>query len=313
MLSALSELVKGCRVPGIVVVVKRDGVVVHEQAEGFADLESRLPMSPSTPCPLASVSKQFTAVAVMILVERGLIDLAVPLSRFAPFAPASWDQITISNLLCHTSGLPDYLHGNLDLTRDRSTEDLLRMIARRPLRFQPGSRWEYSNSGYMALGHIVEKVASEPFGGFVLREVASPAGMRNAAIMPSQMVIGYEWDQGWVQAPAMADSLQKLGDGMMVASALDLVSWNSALGERRILRPETWQAMWTPHPLSGVPGYGMGWNIERPGPNPRLSHRGEFGGATAWMVSDLQTDSCQILLANADDVDLRLVEQGMCG
>jgi CubicO group peptidase (beta-lactamase class C family) len=174
------------KTPGAAVIVIQDGRVLYEKGNGMADLQTRKPINPTTVFDIASVSKQFTAMAVMILVERGSLNYADTLSKFYPEFPPYARQVTIRHLLNQTSGIIDYtlqwgeskkLKGNTP----RTSENVVRFLARQQrLEFNPGLRWEYSNSNYVILAQIVSKVAGESFPQFVKRNIFQPSGMNDS-------------------------------------------------------------------------------------------------------------------------------------
>ncbi len=157
-------------VPGVAVAVIRQGEVLKARGYGFANLEHRVPVSPGTIFQSGSLGKQFTAAAVMLQVEDGKLSLADPITKFFPEAPESWRHITVRHLLTHTSGIPDYTEGAIDLQKDYTESDLAKIAFALPLEFPPGSRWNYSNTGYVLLGIIVHKVS----GVFLRGRARSP-------------------------------------------------------------------------------------------------------------------------------------------
>lgn len=174
--------------PGAAIIVIQEGRVVHEKGYGLADLKTKERIKPRTAFDIASVSKQFTAMAVMMLVERGQLNYADTLSKFFPEFQSDARQITLRQLLNHTSGILDYslvwseskkLKGNVP----RINENVARFLARqKKLRFPPGQRWEYSNSNYVLLAQIVSKVSGELFPQFVKEHIFQPLGMNDSFV-----------------------------------------------------------------------------------------------------------------------------------
>src|SRR5450432_238462 len=156
------------------VLVARDGRVLLNQGYGFANLEWKIPASPTTRYRLASNTKQFTAAAIMLLQERGKLKIQDPIRNYLPEAPAAWDKITIFNLLTHTSGIPNYTsfpdQASLDPLPITSRQLVARFLDKR-LDFQPGEREGYSNSGYAVLGYLIERLSGQSYGDFVEQNI----------------------------------------------------------------------------------------------------------------------------------------------
>jgi CubicO group peptidase (beta-lactamase class C family) len=306
----VESVIKDSTSPGIAVIIQHRGKVIYKSAKGFANLETRSPMTLDSVHELASVSKQFTATATMLLVQQGALKLSNPLSMFVDDAPKAWSQVTVQNLLEHSSGLPDYLGYDADLSKEISTQELLKQITAKNLSFEPGSKWEYSNSGYMALGHIIAKASKKEFGDFVTTNVFKPAGMKTAvianpsAIIPNRASGYHKVDNKWINETYVSPSYSNLGDGMVCASANDLLAWHRALMARKILDEKTWVQLWQPSAPSSKTkqNYGFGFGIPRTGDKPRLAHSGGWIGTTTFLLSDLETDSCIIILTNTDSV-----------
>src|SRR5215213_3554553 len=170
------------KIPGVAVAVVSKGAVMMAKGYGEANVEHHVAVTPETVFESGSVGKQFTSAAVMLLVEDGKIGLEDPITKYFPDAPASWVGITVRHLLTHTSGIPDYTTDAMDYRRDYTEDELEQMAFGLTPEFPPGSRWNYSNTGYVLLGIIIHK-ASGKFYGDVLRDrVFGPLGMRTARI-----------------------------------------------------------------------------------------------------------------------------------
>lgn len=310
---AIDQFIESKQSPGIVVLVKRDGKVVYERAAGYANLETETPMSMDSIHELASVSKQFTAVATMTLVESGKLKLTDTLASYVDGAPDSWKGITIEHLLHHTSGLPDYLEGEVDLGKMTTDRVLIESLREKPLVFAPGEKWEYSNSGYMALGYIVGKVSDTRFGSYVSRQLFEPAGMKSAVISNPLIVLpkrayGYtKFGKEFRNESLCSPGYSALGDGMVMASARDLVAWHDSMREGKILSRKSWEYLWTPsaQSVTNESPYGGGLMIERAGERPLVSHSGGWLGTMTFLKSDLASDSCMVILVNCDSADPR--------
>jgi CubicO group peptidase (beta-lactamase class C family) len=177
------------------VLVARGNDVFLDKGYGYADVEWKVPDSPKTKFRLGSITKQFTAASIMLLQERRKLTVTDLVKKYMPDAPAAWDKITIFNLLTHTSGIPDFT-GFPDYRSIEpfpiTPEKLVALFRDKPLDFQPGTKWSYSNSGYVLLGYLIEKISGESYAKFVERNIFKPLGMRdsgydsNSAIIPDR-------------------------------------------------------------------------------------------------------------------------------
>ncbi len=312
-----NKMVRENQTPGVVALVVQKGKVVAEARAGWADLEHQVPMRRESVHELASVSKQFTAVGILELIDQGKLKLDAKLSDFVSNPPEAWSKITVEHMLQHTSGLPDYLGQDANLTETTSTDRLLARIAAAPLVFEPGTKWEYSNSGYMALGHIISRISDKSFGAFIQDQVLQPAGMKTARIANPLSVIpkraeGYSrFGQTWIREGFVSPAYSALGDGMLMASAEDLIAWHRYLVAGAGLSPALRSKAWTRNSVSKAPSYGFGWGIERAGTRPRISHNGGWVGTSTMLLSDLEHDIALILLCNADAVDFSPLEDAL--
>jgi CubicO group peptidase (beta-lactamase class C family) len=290
------------KVPGVAIGIVKNGKVVLAKGYGFANLEHQVPVRPETLFQSGSLGKQFTAMAVMLQVEAGKLTLEDPLTKFFPEAPASWSTLTVRHLLNHTSGLPD-LEGKLDYRKDYSDEDLARYAYALPLEFTPGSRWSYSNTGYVLLGIIVNRVAGTFYGDILRERVFKPAGMTTARIINEADIIphraaGYRLVQGELKNQEwVAPSLNTTGDGSLYVSVRDMLAWDAAVQARALLTPESWKEILSPARLnSGATfPYGFGWQIEERGGKPLHQHGGWWQGFTT-LFSRFVGDSLSIIV-----------------
>ena len=277
----------GTAVPGASVVVIQNGQVVLRRAYGMADLERRTAATPETDYRLASVSKQFTAMAVMLLVKDGKLRYDQPIRDFLAELPPAIQPVTVRHLLNHTSGLWDY---EALIPADRATQlnddDVLTLVASKDsLSTPPGLAYCYSNSGYVLLGMIVARVSGVSFPEFLRARVFTPLGMRSSVAhvegvdtVPHR-AYGYSPRSGsFVQADQSVTSAT-LGDGGIYSNVDDLVLWDRALSSETLIDRASLTEATTPPVLPGGSSeYGFGWFVDRYRGEKRWRHTGETSG-----------------------------------
>ena len=283
-------------VPGASLLVVERGEVVTCESYGFEDLERRIAATPSTHYRLASISKQFTAAAVMLLAERSALSYGDALQRFFPSLPAA----TIRQLLTHTSGLVDYEDlippSAVAQVRD---PDVPSMIEKRPPYFAPGSSYRYSNTGYVLLGLIIERVSGRSLSDFLRDELFLPLGMTTTVMHVEGMTavpnraFGYSRNgSGWIRTDQDLTSATR-GDGGIYSSVEELARWAAALDAGRFA-----EAM-RPMVATDQPGmgYGFGWRVEE----DRISHTGETIGFRNAIVRVPAQGRTVVILTNRNE------------
>jgi CubicO group peptidase (beta-lactamase class C family) len=278
---------KSQHIPGLSLLVSRGGKVIRAEGFGLANVELQVPAKPETIFQSGSVGKQFTATAVMMLVEEGKVALEDPLTKYFADAPPGWKGVTVRELLSHTAGFGDYPK-DFDFRKDWSEDELLKTVESIPLSYPPGTKWEYSNLGYLTLGILIHRVTGEFYGDFLQQRIFQPLGMSStriiseADIVPNRaagyrLVKGELKNQEWV-APAMNTT----ADGSLYFSTLDLAKWDAALYSEKLLKRRSLDLMWTPVKLKdGQPnkaGYGFGWFIEDRHGHRCIHHDGSWQG-----------------------------------
>ncbi|HSD13032.1 MAG TPA: serine hydrolase domain-containing protein [Flavobacterium sp.] len=273
------------RIPGISVVVLRDGNVEYLKGYGFSNIEHKVGVIPETIFQSGSVGKQFTSFAIMLLVEDGKLSLDDKLTKFFPDAPESWGSITIKHLLTHTSGFSDYT-SDLNLKADYTEDSLYQIFREKPLLFKAGEKSVYSNMGYVTLGIIISKVTGEFYGNFLKRRIFDPLGMTTARIISENDLVpnraaGYRLVNGEIKNQLwVSPSVNTTADGSMYVTALDMAKWEAGLNAGKLLKKESYEAMWTPVRLnngSTFP-YGFGWKIDSLNGKRILAHDGTWQG-----------------------------------
>jgi len=278
-IDALLAEYAGPAVPGASVIVIENGRVILRRAYGMADLERHVAATPETDYRLASVSKQFTAMAIMLLAREGKVRYDQPVRELLPELPAVAEHVTLRHLLNHTSGLPDYE----DLIPDSQTvqvsdHDVLALLARKDtLYFPAGSTYRYSNSGYVLLGLIVERVSGVSFPEFLRARIFAPLGM-TASVAHVEGVDTVP-HRAYGYSPAAAGFTQTdqsvtsatLGDGGIYTNVDDLVRWDQALYGEGLVDSATLR-------LAIVPPYSFGWFVDTYRNERRWRHTGETSG-----------------------------------
>lgn len=279
-------------IPGLSLVVIRNGHVVKMRGYGFANLELKVPATPDTVLEIGSISKQFTATAIMLLVEQGGIDLSDPAGKYLPQLPEAWKAVTIRQLLTHTSGIPDYeeIMGYDGYRNPMTAEQVIALAASKPMDFPPGTKWSYSNTGYFLLTLILEKVSGEPYASFVKQRILVPAGMTHTRTSEPRDVIpgraaGYALENGHIENRDPMQPSATGGAGMLVSTVKDLAQWNTVLDRQSILAPASYAQTWADAPLAdgSSSGYGFGWFV-----SPMRGHRSQnHAGGTAGFSSNI--------------------------
>ena len=176
------------RIPGLALLVARRGQVIRAQGYGLANVELQVPVKPETIFQSGSVGKQFTATAVMMLVEEGKIGLGDPLAKYFPDAPPSWKKVTIRELLSHTAGFTDYPK-SFDMRRDYTEAEQLKIVESIPLAFAPGTSWSYSNLGFLTIGILIHKVTGKFYGDFLKEHIFLPLDMQTTRIISEADIV----------------------------------------------------------------------------------------------------------------------------
>jgi D-alanyl-D-alanine carboxypeptidase len=300
-------------IPGLSVVVVQDGKVVKTAAYGLSDAEAKTPATVDTVYGLGSCTKPFTAVAVLQLVEVGKITLDAPIIRYLDGLPGAWSAITVRELLTHTSGLPNYRRFlNLKRLADPKYQQpgsVVSLLAKRPLDFPPGTRYEYSNTNYHVLAELIEKVSGQSYGAFLAAHEFQPAGMTStllsdaSATAPNQAV-GYNWN-GKKRLPNAVFFPSRLdtGDSGLLSTVGDLAKWTEALSSGLLLKPKTLLQMVTPGTLTnGTPvTYGFGWVVSSWNGHRLVGHSGAVPGYSSSIVRFPDSHLTVILLCNLFD------------
>lgn len=280
-------------------MVSRHGDVLLRQAAGMADISSGRACTPDTRFQLCSVSKQFTAAAVLLLADSGRVALDDLLPRWFSDCPEGWRDITVHHLLSHTSGLGHWRDcAGLDPCQRLARDEQMALFQQMPLLSRPGDRWSYSSPGYVLLGWIVQEASDQPYANFLADRIFGPLGLRStsAGDWPDapDVAHGYHAAQP-VRSFDLANT--NVGTGNIWSTADDLVRWDRALAAGELLTKPRRQQMLTPHaPIGGerfgaftAQGYGYGWFVGTAAGRPAFFHPGDNPGYLAfngWLPDD---------------------------
>ncbi len=293
------------------VLVARDNTIVYEASYGFADAEAGTPCASDTRFQIASVSKQFTAAAVLLLVEKGVLGLDQPIDRWISGCPPSWRTITVHQLLTHTSGLGHWFdYPNLDLTTWIRPDEVLEAFQKTDPLFPPGTGWRYSSPGYVLLARIVERAGDEPYREFLDRQVFQPVGLDETYVGAPygrpRTARGYA---GSSRVPSFDLNTVGMGAGDVSSTTHDLLRWDVTLAAGTYLTDASRRLMFTPHaPVSKErPGdtYGYGWELGPIGGRPARYHGGDNSGFRAYNLWFPDDAGYVVVLSNQAAVDSR--------
>jgi CubicO group peptidase (beta-lactamase class C family) len=276
------------RIPGVALAVVRAGKPQKIAAYGLANVELDVPVSPDTVFEIGSITKQFTAAAILLLQQQGKLSVDDSINRYLPFTPPQWEEITIRHLLSHTSGIKNYtgLDG-FEVRRHLSPEQFIREIAAYPLDFAPGHSWKYCNTGYNLLGFIIEKASGKNYWEFLSERIFRPLGMnattnRLPALVITNRAAGYEQTNHiWINRDN--DLTDVFSAGAIISTVGDLVKWDVALDGDQLLTRQSKELMWTPGTQGGGKQlhYGLGWSIESFKGHSNIGHGGSTSGFSA--------------------------------
>lgn len=287
------------------VLVARGDKVLLSKGYGLANREHNVENTPQTVFRLGSMTKPFTAIAIMQLVEEGRVSVEDTASQYFPDFP-NGQIITIHHLLSNTSGIPDYItlpEYELIMTHRKSVNELIALFHDKPLQYRPGVDFNYSNSNWVLLGAIIEQVRGESYAGVIRKHIFEPAGMAYS---------GYTWEQPFIKHrangyidtgtgivnAAVVDESTMHGAGALYSTVEDLYRWDRALYDEELLRQATLQQMFTPVQTINGQGYGYGWTIETLHQRRSISHSGGIPGFVSNIARFIDEDVVIIILSN---------------
>ncbi|WP_256006910.1 serine hydrolase domain-containing protein [Pedobacter deserti] len=291
---------------GISVMVIRDGRKLYSRSFGYADIARKVRATSKTNYRIASVTKPFTAMAILMLRDQGKLDLGDRLDAFFPDLPAFSKEITVKQMINHTSGLKSY--GSVPTSRPLKDINVLHIVAEQDsTNFKPGTKFSYSNTAYVLLGLIVEKVSGLPFDEFVRRHIFKPLKMANSTFNNMEGTIpnrayGYNPKDGKLVLDDQSTASYLQGDGGIYSSIDDFYYWDQALYGDKLVKRETLNEIFSPS-SNETPeiAYGYGWYIERRYNATRISHSGGTTGFSSYYVRYPEKKFSIVVFGNQDD------------
>ena len=295
------------------VLLAKSGTVILARGYGLANIELAVANKPATKFRLGSITKQFTAAAILQLREQGKLEVGDPISKYIPGSPAAWSSVTVHHLLTHTSGIHSYTDGAdyPDHMRERAGAPLefINRLRRLPLDFHPGTKFYYDNSGYFLLGVIIEQVSGLKYENYLRKYIFEPLQMTDTGYdWPSTVLkdraSGYSKDSAGNEINAdFLDMGQPYAAGSLYSTVLDLYKWDRALYTTRILSPKSIEAAFTPNEHDWAKGikYGYGWGIAQVHGHKTVGHGGGINGFSTVIWRAIEEDAVSIVLSNRDD------------
>lgn len=320
----VSAQMRQLHIPGLSLAIVRDGRITKAQGYGFANLELKSRATEETVYEIGSNTKQFTAAAIMMLVEDGKVHIEDPITKYFPEAPETWRRITIRHLLSHTSGIQnhvavphwlDVFRTDLAFKTTPSRDELLKMFFRLPLEFRPGETWAYDNTGYYLLGIVIEKASGKSYWQFLDERIFKSLGMNATRSSDPQPIVsnrasGYEWrhdhfENRPILLPAIAFSA-----GSLLSTVEDMSKWDAALSSEKLLKKSSLDQMWTAavtNDGADAPfNYGFGWFVDSYHDHRFVQHSGGTPGFSSVIYRFIDDKLTIIILTNHND---RIVDQ----
>lgn len=286
------------------VLVARGSQLLLNKGYGSADLEWGIPNSPNTKFRLGSVTKQFTAASILLLEERGKLSVNDPVKKYMPDAPAAWDKITIFHVLTHTSEIPNFT-GFPDYPKlepfPTTAEQLVARFRDKPLDFEPGEKWSYSNSGYVLLSYLIEKLTGASYEIFVRENIFTPLAMKdsgydsNSAVIPRR-ASGYVFNRNQFENAGFIHMSVPQGAGALYSTTEDLLKWEQGLFGGKVLKPASLEKMTTPFKNS----YAFGLEVETVNGHRVIQHNGGIEGFNTTLAYYPDDKLTVVVLANVN-------------
>ncbi|TCS05927.1 serine hydrolase [Caulobacter sp. BK020] len=285
------------------ILVAKDGAPVWRESFGAANREWDVANTADTKFRLGSITKQFTATAILQLAEQGKLAVDDPISKHYADAPPTWAKVTLKHLLTHTSGIPSYTglpkFFETSSKQPLTPDGIIKLTRDMPLEFEPGTKYAYDNTGYILLGYVIEKVSGQAYADYVTEHIFAPLGMKDTGYDVSGVILhhrasGYQPSKdGWKNADYL-DMTLPYAAGSLYSTTGDLLIWDRALADGKILTPASRQAMFTDYGHE----YGFGWRIDTDGGHARVGHGGGINGFSTGIARYPKDGVVAIVLAN---------------
>ncbi len=303
------------RIPGLSLAVVKEGVIVKAEGYGLANVELNVTARPDTVYKIASVSKQFIATGIMLLVQDGKIRVDDKVSAYLDGTPETWKEIMLRHFLTHTSGVVREGPG-FDPFKAQKDFDVIKTAYPLPLRFTTGEKYEYCNVGYFSLAEIISRLSGKSWGDFMNERVFAPLGMTATRPTSASEIVpnradGYEW---------RSDKMQNAGEyiavrpsGAFLSSVLDLAKWDAALYTDKFLAASTREQMWTPVRLNDGKShpYGFGWSLNALGNHRQVHHGGSLPGFRSHFSRFIDDKLSIIVLTNSGSASPETIVRGV--
>ena len=297
------------------VLVGQKGKVLYQKGFGYKNAEEKTPNDANSIFQIGSITKQITAAVIMQLAEEKKLSVQDKLSKYFP-GFVNGDKITIEHLLTHTSGVYNYTNDTTimgrDVTRNYSQEEMLALFKTYPSDFEPGTKWNYSNSGYSLLGYIIEKVEKQPYEAVVRKRIFQPLGMTNSGfdfthLSNPNKTRGYFLLNPQIMTAPIVDSTIAFSAGAIYTTVNDLYKWERSIYTDKILKPASWKAVFTPYKNK----YGYGWGIDTLFGKPITAHSGGIHGYTSYILRFPQEELAVIVFDNSSGKTLAKISKDL--
>lgn len=308
-------------VPGVALTVIQNGKRAKTGAYGYANLEHNVEVTRDTVFEIGSVTKQFTAAGIMLLVQDGKVSVDDKISKHLKNTPPAWKEITVRHLLVHTSGIKSYtsIEKGFELTEHLTQEQFIKLIGAYPLESRPGEKYSYCNSAYNLLGYIIENGSGKSYWQFLGERIFGPLGMTTTTNRDPDLIISNR-AQGYEKSRRSGNRVNRDYDvtdvfaaGAIVSTLSDMAKWDAALDGNEVLSAASKSQMWTPLKFNDGTSreYGFGWKLDASEGHKRIWHSGSTSGFTASFQRYPDDRLTVILFCNsgADSVASNLAEK----
>ena len=312
--------------PGVSALVAKNGEIIYSSAFGLANLEHQIPLNPESVFEIGSITKQFTAVAILMLEQEGKLKVTDEVTKYIPDYPTQGKSITIHHLLNHTSGIKSYTNMPSFMSEartDMTPNELIDVFKNEPLEFDPGDQWKYNNSGYIILGEIIERVSGISYEEYVETKLFAPAGMSRSLYGSHSEIIpnranGYQpQEDGYRNADYLSMTLPYAA-GSLMSTVGDLFKWQQALSSNKLISAFQLNKAWTNTSLNdgSLTDYGYGWSINEVSDVPSIEHGGGIFGYTTYAIYIPEEDLYVAVFANSNgnsptDVTIRIAAEAI--